>query len=222
MAPRFAIDSQALLPWNEDTPLAYTSTRNSGDVAGTVAIYSRYELGVSEAAVSNGVFLKNDEVLTFALGALVDGTGTAFDPKPRDFATPSGKAARVVLEVAEYRMLRYWSLKVRDLILAYDLHDSATVSRPAPTAAATGMRTPALATLAAAVPCRLQPEETARELDTMAKSTSRKGYTAYLGQALALLAGDVITVSGVKYEVLEQSKIANFDTLASVACERLD
>lgn len=211
-----AIASQTYLPWAETTAAGYTSTRTAGDAAATLAAgaWCRYSMSEAEAAASNGVYLHHDEKVTFALDAL------PWDPKPRDVLTPAGDRPRVVIEATPYRFLRFWDLKVRDLVLAYDLRDTATVRRSAPAPDDAGRRDRNPTDAVTGVPCRLQPLDTATDLTGERVDQTRR-YTCFLGQPLLLEPGDTLVVSGVEYEAVGQSDIDQFDTLTRVACERL-
>lgn len=214
--PATAVDTQPLLPWPEAAAAVYTSSRTAGDAAATLAAggWCRYALGQAEAAASNGVFLRTDEAVTFALDAL------PWDPKPRDVITPAGERPRVVLEATAYRWLKFWSLKVRDLVLAYDLRDACAVRRSSPSPTADGRRARNPADAHTGVPCRLQPVDTRTELGGP-RVTQRRRFTCYLGQPLLLEPGDTLVVGGVQYEAVGQSDVDRFDTLTAVACERV-
>lgn len=208
------IDTQSYLPWNE-TNFTHTSVRDSGNVTATIATASRYPMAVGEAAASNGVYLKGDEKITFALNAL------AFVPKPRDLILPPGETTTaVVLEVTKNSFLKFWELLVRNLIIAHDLKDVATIRRSTPSPTDTGTRERNPSDFATNVPCRLQPDSTEIDLGED-RVTQRKRYTCFIGQPLEIEAGDTIVVDGVEYEATEQSDIDQYDTLTRVACERL-
>lgn len=211
-----ALDTQSSLPWAEATAAGYTSTRTAGDASATLAAgaWCRYSMSEAEAAASNGVYLHHDEKVTFALDAL------PWDPKPRDVLTPAGERPRVVIEATPYRWLKFWDLKVRDLVLAYDLRDLATVRRSNPTPDAVGRRDRNPTDPYDGVPCRLQPTETSFDLSGD-RADQVKKFTCFLGQALTLDPGDTIVVDGVEYEATGQSDIDRFDTLTRVACERI-
>jgi hypothetical protein len=215
MAMAGAIDTQAYLDamWGE-TGFAYTSTRDSGDVETELATVCRYTVGEVEAEISNGVYLRNDEKVTFALDAL------PYDPKPRDWVTPEGEEPRVVLSVVKNPFLKFWDLRCRNLILAYDLRDSATVRRSVPSPTASGLRTRNPTDVYTAVPCRLQPVEMAVDFDAD-RVNQRDTYKCFLGQAIKLQAGDTIVVSGVQYEVTAESRVDSFDTLCTADVERV-
>ena len=211
-----AFDTQSLMPWSESDGV-YTSTRpNSADATALVASYCRYSGMRGEAVPSDGVYLHEDETVTFASNAL------PWEPKPQDTFTPSGDTPRVVIAVNDNRFLKYWKLTVRNLILSYDLQQSAIIYRPNVTASVSGLRLANLAVLRAATPCRLQPITMSAAAGRFAgKLLTRLAFDCYLGVPIRLLAGDVIEVESVKYEVTEQSEIDRLDTLTTVRCERI-
>lgn len=214
MSLALSFETQPIMPWAEADGI-YTSTRpNSEDAVATIASFCRYSGIQGEVAPSGGVYLKEDETITFAISAL------PWDPKPRDFFTPPGEVPRVVLSVSDNRFLKYWKLVVRNLILSYDLRQVATVYRPVVTANAIGLRIANLSVLTAAA-CRLQPISMTAEPDVAGKFTTRAAFDCYLGAPLNLLAGDVIAVAGIKYEVTEESEIDAMDTLTTARCERI-
>ena len=120
------------------------------------------------------------------------------------------------------KWLKFYSLSCRCPELAYDLRDLCSVLRPAPTPTAGGLRQANPTTLAAAVPCRIQPDDWSMEQDTAGRVTTRRRYTAYLGLPLELAAGDVLLVAGVRYECVGQSEIQQLDTLTAVKAERVN
>lgn len=209
------IPTQSWLPWNDLAPMAYTSVRNSGNILAMITQASRYALGEMEAASSNGVYLKNDEIITFDQSALT------FAPKPRDTIQPQGLDTRVVLEVSQFNMLNYFELKVRDLIIAYDLQDTCTINRSAPTPDANGLRQRNPTAIYTGVACRLQPLDVQVDFDDPDRVNQTSTYTCFLGQPILLQSGDTIVVSSVEYEVKSQSDISSFDTLTSVTVERI-
>jgi hypothetical protein len=210
-----AFSTQSQSPWNEDG-FTYVSVRpNSTNETVTVDDVSWYRGQYSQPAESNEVFQQADARATFS------NTAIAFDPKPRDTITPTGGNTHVVISVVYASFLRFWKLVCRDLVLAYDLRDTATIQRPTSEPGADGLRTFSLSALASNVPARLQPESMDSEPDTLGGLTQRTNYAAYLGQALELKPGDLIEVSSVKYEVQEQSVISQVDTLTTVRCTRI-
>lgn len=209
------IDTQSYLPWNE-AGFAYTSVRDSGNVTATIATASRYPMAVGEAAASNGVYLKGDEKITFALSAL------AFPPKPRDMIVPPGETtSAVVLETTKYSFLKFWELLVRNLILAYDLRETCTIKRPTVSAGTGGLRSATFTDIATSVPCKLNWDRTAFDQDgTLGRFTGKKQYTLWLGQRTETQAGDIVEVSSVQYEVTEPVGFG-IDGLTEIRCTRI-
>ena len=206
-------DTQALIPWAE--PVAYTRARAAGDLGPYPLSAGVTQISAREAARSNGVSVARDITVEFAADAL------AAPPKERDRVRWKGKSYAVYAVGGDPEWLRFYSLSCRCPELAYDLRDLADVLRPAPTPTAGGLRRANPATLAAAVPCRLQPDDWSLEPDTAGRVTTRRRYTAYLGLPLELAAGDVLSVAGVKYECVSQSEMQQLDTLTAVKAERV-
>jgi hypothetical protein len=212
----FSYDSQAFLPWNE-TGYVYTSKRNSGDVAVTLPRCAFYPGRIGQGAPSNAVFTQSDAEATFGFS---DIAGLGANPKPGDTLTPPGKAPRVVLFVLESPMMQFWSVTTRDLVLAYDLRNSATILRAAVTPGGDMLRTADYTAVAQDQPCRLQPAGMTVEEETDGGHTTREAFTLFIDTALPLFAGDLVQVSGVKYTVTGQANRSQFDTLTTVSCER--
>jgi hypothetical protein len=172
-----------------------------------------------ERTASAGVYTATD--LVWLIPDEVLDTAGAPVPKAGDQVRDAGSTDWTVLEVAVGKFGQTHRCVTRSLALHDPLRDSATVRRPAPAPDASGLRRPNLAVLAAAVPCRLQPDGWQEEPETAGRVTTRSRYRCYLGQALLLRAGDVVEVSGVKYEARSQSEIAQLDSLTSVAVDRI-
>lgn len=212
MSLQFA--TQSLLAWNE-ADLGYVSVRNSGNVTATVETFARYSLGIKEAAKSLGAYQAQDEKITFGFDEL------AFDPKPGDLVTPSGLSQRVVLNATPNRMMQFWDLMVRDLVLVYDLRDTCSIKRPTVSAGTGGLRAATFADVATSVPCKLNWDRTAFDQDgALGRFTGKKQYTLWLGQRTETQAGDIVEVSSVQYEVTEPVGFG-IDGLAEIRCTRI-
>jgi hypothetical protein len=209
-----AFPTQALLPWA--TECATVRYRAAGGTFADVSTRraARYLVTSREAQRSNGVYLAGDEKFTLPAEDFPD------QPRPGDRLTHGGRDL-VVIDSSGGLMLKFWSVSVRSLTLAYALRDLATVRRPNPTPDAAGVRAANPATLAADVPCRLQPDGWDAVPDLDGRLTTRSRYVCYLGQPLTLAAGDALLVNGVLYEATAQSDIAQIDELTSVRCERI-
>lgn len=219
MALPFSVDSQAFLPWNE-TGWQYTSKRtNSSDVTIALSRCAFYPGRISQAAPSNMVYTASDGEARFGFTDIA-GIGTGYDPKPGDRMTPPGKSERVVISVLEAPMLQFWACVLRDLVLAYDLRDIATIIRYDSTPSdEDGLRVATPTELETGVPCRMQPDSNTAEADLNGQFATRKTFTAYLNVEVEILAGDVIEVDGVKYNAIMQANRSQVDTLTTVTCE---
>ena len=218
----FAFDTQSLLLWNQDdSPLVVTSVRTAGDVSATIAAgsWSRYTATFRESRPSKGIFAQGDYKVTFGFTSLTD-----FAPKPGDKLEWNGleNPARV-LAVSSNEMLRYYDLQVRDLVLAYDLRSEVTVYRPTVSADSSGLRSRSLSAVYSEITGTLHADGWQQEPATAGRLLKRDRYTAYLAptDTLTLLAGDLLDVAGVKYEITGNPVISAIDTLITVTCTRL-
>jgi len=221
------IDSQLQIPWNEDgaEETLFLTSSGTPDVEATVLPdkWARYSAAYRELRPSHGVFVSADFKVTFS-----SATFTAFVPKPGDRAYWDGLTCpAVVLSVQSNDLLRFYDLTVRDLVLSYDLRSSCTVYRPTVSADASGLRSVTFASLYADVPCALSPESWQQEVLTDDQLIRRQRYTAYLMKTtdvptINLKAGDVIDIDSVRYEVIGQPTVIEYDTLISATLERKD
>lgn len=209
-------NTQSFLPWATETAtvdyrqkdLAYSNTLTTTKAA-------RYLINLKEAASSNGVYLIGDERFT------LDTTDITDQPRPGDRLIHANRNL-VILDCTGSPWLQFWNVTVRDLILQYDLRDSAIIRRPSPTPNAAGIRTPNQKVLARDVPCNLQADTSQMEKDQdTGRTITRTQYNCYIGIPIDLLAGDVIDIDGVQYEVDRQSDISKIDTLTRASCSRV-
>lgn len=208
--------TQSLLPWATETATvdyrqkdpAYSNTL-------TTAKAARYLISLKEAASSNGVYLIGDERFTLDMVDITD------QPRPGDRLIHNNRNL-VILDCTGSPWMQFWNVTVRDLILQYDLRDTAIIRRPSPTPDAAGIRTPNQKVLAREVPCKLQPDTSQMEKDIdTGRVITRTQYSCFIGIPIELLAGDVIEVDGVQYEVDRQSDISKIDTLTRASCSRV-
>lgn len=206
------IDTQAVFnaAWGE--PLVYTrgGTGTTHQVTGT-----RHLKGTAEGANSYGTYLIQKELYTVASDAL------PFDPRPRDTIAPAGKYPRVVLSISGSPWLKFWTLEAQYPTLVDDLDALATVYRPSPTPTDEGFTNPNLSAVYTNTAVRLQPDKRTREWDTVGRVTTRSRFVCVFGAAVTLSAGDVVEVSSVRYEVVEQSEIESLGLLTFAAVERI-
>lgn len=208
--PTFDTQSVVNAAWGE--PLTYVR----GGTGTTHAVTGgRHLQGTAEGATSYGVYLIQKERITLATDAL------PFDPRPRDTVGPVGRCARTVISVGGSPFIKFWTLEVQYPCLVDDLDAVATVYRPSPTPTDEGFRNPGLAAVYSNAAVRLQPDTRTREWDTAGKVTTRAKFQAIFGSAVTLNAGDVVEVSSVRYEVVEQSEIESLGVLTFAACERI-
>jgi len=208
--------TQSFLPWATETATvdyrqkdpAYSNTL-------TTAKAARYLISLKEAASSNGVYLIGDERFTLDMADITD------QPRPGDRLIHNNRNL-VILDCTGSPWMQFWNVTVRDLILQYDLRDTAIIRRPSPTPNAAGIRTPNQKVLAREVPCNLQPDTSQMEKDIdTGRVITRTQYSCFIGIPIDLLAGDVIEVDGVQYEVDRQSDISKIDTLTRASCSRV-
>lgn len=190
-----------------------------GTVSSTVLTACRYQRGRSEGRRSNGVYTILTEQYTLATDAL------AFEPKVRDTITPTLAPAaalgRVITKVEATNFLKFWLIDCQYPALAADLDQTATVYRPAPAPDAIGLRVANLATVYTDHAVRLQPTERSFEEDIAGKFVTRAIYECVFAAAVVLNAGDVVEVSGVRYEVRGQSEIESLGLLTFADCTRI-
>jgi hypothetical protein len=210
--PLQPIDTQRWLPWPE--AVAVTSVRSGGNVTANVARAGAYRLGAAEAAPSNGVYTRYDAEFTVGQADL------PFVPKPRDTVLWNGDTY-TVLAVDGSDWLTFWSLTARNLVLAADLRQTGTLSRPSNAQDAAGR--PARAsytTVTGSVPCRVQPLG-GQATDALEKRTIPQRFTAFVGVTLDARAGDRFVCDGTTYTVTGSSNPERIDELQTLSLEIL-
>lgn len=208
-------DTQAVVnaAWGES--LTYYSATGPTTFALSSVTGTRHLKGTTEGATSYGVYTILRELYTVS-------SDDVTAPKLRDKVAPVGSdALRVVTNVSGSPFLKFWTLEAQYPSLADALDESADVLRATNTPTDEGFRSPTFADAYTAVACRLQPDARTREWDTVGKVTTRAKYVAIFGSAVVLNAGDVVEVSSVKYEVVEQSEVESLGVLTFAACERI-
>lgn len=205
-------DTQAVVnaAWGEPLTVTRAGPGTTHVVTGT-----RHLKGVTEGRTSFGAYAIQRERFTLAADAL------PFTPKLRDTVAPFGLPPRVVTEVGGSPWLKFHTLDAQYPSLADDLDATATVFRPAPTPTAEGMRTPNLAAVYTNVACRLQPDTMEVDFEAAGRVTTRRKFVAVFGSAVVLLAGDVLEVAGVKYEVKSQGEVEGLGVLTFASVERV-
>lgn len=205
-----------------DSPegVTFTSVRLAGNatVAG-IADATFDFVSLREAADSNGAHQAGD--VSFSIRqSLLAAVGGA-KPGDRVLREADGQTY-TVLTATPTVFTRVWDLVCRNLILANDLRDVGTLSRPAVSPGAAGRPTKGgYADVITDVPCRVQPEG-GRATDAAGKRTIPKRFTAYLGQPVDARAGDRFVSAGVSYTVVGTKNPDRIDKLMSLDLERLD
>lgn len=206
------IASQRFIPWLE--AVTVTSVRpNSSDVV-TPTTAGVHRQGGGEAAPSRGVYTKYDVLFTFSQDDLT------FTPKPRDTVLWKGDTY-TVLSVDGSDLLKFWRLTARNLILAADLRQTGTLSRPN-TAQDTTLRPgrASYTTVTASIPCRVQPT-TGTAGDALGKRTIPQQYSCIVGEQLDARAGDRFTVGADNYSVIASNNPERIDELQTLTLEIL-
>jgi hypothetical protein len=197
-------------------PVTFTSTRTDGDVSATVSAWV-YVMSVREAVASRGVYESGDAQILIAQTDL-EALGGA---KPADVVTLTDGSAYTVLTAQALKFNGPWSLTARNLILANDLLQTGTLSRPTNAQDPAGRPTLANYTaIAANVPCRVQPEG-GTATDVAGRRTIPARFTAYLGQQVDARAKDQFVCDGLTYTVLEVRNPQRITDLQSLVLEQV-
>lgn len=207
-------DTQAVVnaAWGESVSYAVAGGSTYTVTAG------RHIDGESEGVTSYGVYTVRRETYTLATDAI-----SGWTPKLRDTITPSGLSARVITSIAPSSpWLKFWKVQTEYPSLADDLDQSADVERATTAPTAEGLRSPTYTNAYTAVACRLQPDGRVREMDLLGGVKTVSSFVCVFGSAVVLKAGDLIEVSGVKYEVTEQSEVESLGVLTFAACQRIE
>lgn len=209
--PLLPVDTQRWLPWKETVTV--TSVRpNSSDATATVTTAGVYRQGLAEGAPSRGVYTKYDVKVTVATDDV------AFVPKPRDTVLWAGDTY-TVLSVERSDWTKHYVLTARNLILAADLRQTGTLTRPAVAQDAAGRPARATyATVTGSIPCRVQPLG-GQAADVLEKRTAPQRFTAYVGVPLDARAGDRFEVGAAYYTVLGSHDPETLDSLQSLDLE---
>lgn len=207
------INSQQFNPWPE--AVTVTSVRpNSANVAADLTNAAAFRQSGGEAAPSRGAYAKYDVVFTLGMDDL------PFEPKPRDTVTWKG-SIYTVLDVTGSDWLKFWRVTARNLVLAADLRQTGTLSRPAVTQDSSGLPArSSYATVTGDVPCRVQPLG-GTATDVLEKRTIPQRFTAFVGVLLDARASDRFVCNGVTYTVTGVSNPERIDELQSLSLEVL-
>ncbi len=199
--------------------ITFTSVKNAGNESVTVGDAGFYQQGLSEGAPSYGVYVKGLARFAVRVAAIEEVDGA----KPRDTVTQTRTGdVYTVLRATRGEITQFWQLDCVDLILAADLYQSGTLSRPTNAQDTTGRASLATyATVGSAVACRLQPEG-GSATDALDRRTIPRRFTAFLASVLGAKAKDKFTVSGTAYTVLEEKMPERIDELPVLILELVE
>jgi hypothetical protein len=175
-------------------------------------------ISLKEAAASRGVYQAGD--VSFSIRqTLLAGLGGA---KPGDTVLRSADGQTyTVLTAVPTVMTRVWDLVCRNLILANNLRQLGTLTRPTNTQDSTGRAALTNYTsVAADVPCRVQPEDETAS-DVLDRRTMPQQFTAFLLTQVSARAKDRFTCDGVTYTVLGVRNPERIDELMSLTLEKV-
>lgn len=199
--------------WPNLEPITLRVAAKAGYTDSAVQYAKRRALQFKELAASGGVYTARDLVWLVPTELLASGVTI----KPADVVKDGGNENWTVLEVNPLgKFGNTWRLVTRNLVLAADLRDSATVYRPSAAVDAAGQRAPVFSSVYSAVPCRLQEQQQAALDDYQGGPTGRREFTLWVGQRLALKAGDVIEIDGTRYDFSGSANWDRIDQLGEV------
>lgn len=198
--------------------VTFTSVRTAGNQSVGVTDATFDFVSLKEAAASNGVYQAGD--VSFSVRqSLLTGLGGA---KPRDTVLrASDGQTYTVLTATPTVFTKIWDLVCRNLILAADLRQTGTLSRPSNAQDSAGRPTLASYTAVATdVPCRVQPMGGAAG-DVLDRRTIAQRFAAILGQQVDARAKDKFVSGGVTYTVLESKNPERIDELQTLTLEKV-
>jgi hypothetical protein len=179
-----------------------------------------------QAEPSAGSQTSNADFMVVAAELILN--STAITPRIGDTIAATINSAvvyYVVLPTNQGEPAWRWSDEQTRLI--YRIHATATpwlsvtVRRPAPTPGAGGLRVANLAAVYTNTNAKFVPDSSDFEVTADRVTTRNKYLAVFADPAVSLLAGDVIDVSGVKYEVTNQSRSGRTSQLPEADCVRL-
>lgn len=186
------------LIWDNREPVSHVSTRRTGDVTTDVSDAKRRALTFKEIVGSGGVYTGKDVawLLPFELMA-------GAEPKPGDRIVDGDAVSWTVLEAPLNTWRTWYRCACRNLVLAYDLRDTAALMRPANNRDAAGGRVPDYAAVSGAgsLPVRVQETEAVVE-DRNGKRQATRKFTGVVGQRIYPQAQDrLVTSDGTVYQL---------------------
>jgi hypothetical protein len=184
---------------SQTAPGTYTTQLLADPMGITEALLLFGAGSVAEAAPSGGAYTRSRADVLLPAQVIT----TAAEPKPGDqIMRAADSSTWTILDVNLDELGIAYKLSVVNLALAYGLVGSGTLRRAAPTANAVGLRVPNLAAYASAVPCRVQRTTGRRGGDGIDSPTIEIAATAYLGQQVVPLFGDVFDDGTNRYSVV--------------------
>lgn len=199
--------------------VTFTSVRTAGNQQVTGVTDATFDfVSVRQAAASNGVYQFGD--VSFSIRqSLLTAVGGA-KPGDRVLRTSDGQTYTVLTAIPTV-MTKVWDLVCRNLILAADLRQTGTLSRPSNAQSSAGRPTLASYTdVAANIPCRVQPMG-GSATDELGKRQMPKRFTAILGQQVEARAKDKFVCDGTTYTVVEMRNPERIDELMQLTLELL-
>lgn len=198
--------------------VTFTSVRTAGNESVEVDDASFDFVTLKEAAASNGVYQAGDVSFSIRQSLLVDLGGA----KPGDLVLrASDGQTYTVLTAIPTVFTKVWDITCRNLILANDLRQTGTLSRPSNAQDAAARPTLASYTVVAEnIPCRVQPMG-GSVADVFDRKTIPQRFTAFLGVQVEAHAKDKFVAGGVTYTVLEWQNPERIDELMSLTLEKV-
>lgn len=180
----------------------------------------RRAIGWKEMAASQGVYTSQDTLWLLPAPELPSGV----EPKPGDIVLDGDGTSWTILEAPKNKFKNTRRCTCRNLALAAALASSLNIKRPTLAQDASGKRQVTYPTPYpySSIACRLQ--EIGQQIDPAFRDgvAGRKDYTLYVGQRLALQAGDLLSIDGVDYDWAGSANWDRLDQLGEVKVYRVD
>lgn len=209
------VNTQPLLQWAE--AVTVTSVRNAGNVSASLN-GGVYQVGVKEAARSNGVYQQGDIQVTLGVADL---TGASLGTiKPRDTVVWGG-STYTVIDAGGSTWMGFQEITARNPVIAGQLQQTATLNRDTSTPGTGGIRVPSWSAYATAVPCRLQElDRSSENNEDLGGRVVRIKYALYLSAQQTVQAGDqVVVASGPTVTIVGSEGTDGLGILQTVRCE---
>ena len=186
------------LIWDNREAVSHVSVRKSGNVTTNISDAKRRALTFKEIVGSGGVYTGKDLAWLLPVAVMAGAV-----PKPADRIVDGDGVTWTVLEAPLNTWRTWYRAACRNLVLAYDLRDTADLMRPTNTQDAAGGRVPGYAAVSdsTSLPVRVQEIEAAVEERNGKRQTTRR-FTAYCGQRIYPQAQDrLVTSDGTIYQL---------------------